>query len=88
MVKPPSRWKFICIELEIDGRVIESVTASKYTFDSLYISLLRDGQTQRLPWAIFISMSSYQKHREVDVNDRYHRDKKGRFAKPNQSSFA
>lgn len=85
MVKPPSKWKFICIELEIDGKVVESVTAAKCTFEIMYKALLRDGQNQRLPWALFISKSIYQKHREVNIEDRYHRDKNGKFAKSNKS---
>lgn len=79
-VKPPRKWKFINIELEIDGSIVEQVVAAHYTFDSMYKSLRRKGQNQRLPWAIFISRSTYKNH-WVKNPDYYNRDRYGRFIK-------
>lgn len=78
MVKPPRTWEYILIELEIDGKVIDSRIASRFLFNSLYNSLLTEAQTQTLPWAIFISKFYYTKPKVFDGRDR---DENGRYIK-------
>lgn len=78
MVKPPKKWAYIIIELEIDSVVVESKVATQVTFEKTYNNLLYEGQTQRLPWAIFISLFYYKKPTVIDYRDR---DKNGRYIK-------
>lgn len=81
MVTPPKKWEYILIELEIDGKVIDSRIASHSTFEGFYKHLLRIGQLQTLPWALFISKSNYLKPR-VYLDNRWQlRNKNGRFIK-------
>lgn len=82
MIKPPRKWTYIFIELEIDGVVIESNTATQVTFEKIYNKLLYEGQTQRLPWAIFISKSYYRKPRIINSGINQDRDSNGIFIKP------
>lgn len=75
---PPKKWKFILIELEIDEVAVASSIASHLTFNHIYDSLLYEGQTQRLPWAIFISRSSYKDSRKIS-GDFFDHDENGRL---------
>jgi len=79
-VKPPHKWKFINIDLEIDETVVKQAVSAHCTFNSTYKALLREAQNQRLPWAIFISRSTYKNH-WVKNPDYYDRDRYGRFIK-------
>lgn len=78
MVKPPKKWTYILIELEIDGVVVESKVATQVTFEKTYKNILYEGQTQRLPWAIFISQFYYKNPTAIDYRER---DKNGRYLK-------
>lgn len=80
-VKAPRKWKFILIELEIDGKVVSNVIATQYKFQSAYNPILREGQTQRLPWAIYISKTTYYKAIESKSEFFQDRGKNGRFIK-------
>lgn len=53
MAKHPN-WKRIVLELEINGRVETSRIAHTSTFDKYLKDLRAIGESQRLPWAIFI----------------------------------
>lgn len=81
MVKPPNKWKHIDVVLEIDGKVIDTKVTSHVTFKSIYTRLLREGQTQRLPWALFISRSNYKKPRVINSGWGQDRDRNGKFTK-------
>jgi len=81
MVKPPTKWKYITIELEIDGVIVSYKVASHVTFDKMYQNILYEGQTQRLPWAIFILRSYYRKPRIINSGFWQDRDRNGRFMK-------
>lgn len=87
MIKPPLKWAYTLIELEIDGKVIDNRIAPLAHFDRMYNDLLRQGQTQRLPWAIFISKSNYQKPRKYYNNYWQKRDNKGRFLKTQKETL-
>lgn len=78
MVTPPKKWTYILIVLEIDDVVVESKVATRVTFSKTYNNLLYEGQTQRLPWAIFISLYYYKKPTVIDYRDR---DNNGRYIK-------
>lgn len=87
MVKPPRKWEYIKIELEIDGKVIDVRIASQSTFDRMYHDLLRQGQTQRLPWDTFISKANYIKPRKYLNNSWQKRDAFGKFIKTQRELF-
>lgn len=79
MVKPPKSWIYIEIQLEIDGVVVESKVATQFTFDKIYAPILYEGQTQQLPWAIFILKFYYQRPKVIGAwRDR---DRSGKFIK-------
>lgn len=60
MIKPPpSSWEYILIELEIDGRMVDSRIASHGTYNKYVSFLINEGQTQRLPWSVIISRSTH-----------------------------
>lgn len=81
MITPPKKWQYILIELEIDGKVIDSRIASHLTFDGFYKHLRRIGQLQTLPWGVYVSKSNYLKPRTYLDNRWQERDKQGRFLK-------
>jgi hypothetical protein len=81
MAKPPKKWQYILIELEIDERVIDTRIASQSTFDYMYNYLLRSGQTQSLPWTLFISKYNHVKPRVINSGICQDRDRHGRFIK-------
>jgi hypothetical protein len=83
MVTPPKKWLYIDIVLEIDGVEVNKRIASQVTFQDVYKRILYEGQTQRLPWAIFISKSSYIKPRIINSGFCQDRDRYGRFIKTN-----
>lgn len=78
MIRPPNKWNYISIDLEIDGIVVDTRITSQFTFEKTYNRLLREGQTQMLPWSIFISRHYFKKPTVIDYRDR---DSKGRFIK-------
>jgi len=79
MVKPPKKWIYIEIQLEIDGCVVESKVATQTTFDKIYASVLYEAQTQRLPWVIYLLKFYYQRPKTITIwRDR---DNSGRFIK-------
>lgn len=81
MVTPPRKWQYIDIVLEIDGKEITKQIASHVTFQDIYKRILYEGQTQRLPWAIFISKSDYRKPRIINSGFWQDRDRHGKFIK-------
>ena len=81
MVVPPKKWLYIDIVLEIDGKETSKQIASQKTFQDIYKRILYEGQTQRLPWAIFISKSYYIKPRIINSGFWQDRDTNGRFIK-------
>ncbi len=81
MIKIPSGWEYILIDLEIDEKIVDSRIASRGTFYLFYKILLKEGQTQRLPWAIFIKKAKYKKGIPQINNTWQPRDRKGKFIK-------
>ena len=62
MIKPPPKsWEYILIELEIDEKAVDSRIASQGTYKKFISYLIKEGQTQTLPWAVVISQ--YKKHK-------------------------
>jgi len=81
MATPPKKWLYIDVVLEIDEKVVSKQIASHMTFQDIYNRILREGQTQRLPWAIFISKSNYKKPGIINSGFWQDRDKDGKFIK-------
>lgn len=81
MVRPPKKWEYTDVVLEIDGVEVTKQIASKVTFKDIYKRILYEGQMQRLPWAIFISRSNYRKPRVINSGINQDRDRNGRFIK-------
>lgn len=81
MVAPPRKWLYIDVVLEIDGKEITRQIASRVTFQDIYKRVLYESQTQRLPWAIFISKSTYERHIVINSGLLKERDRYGRFIK-------
>lgn len=77
---------YIDVVLEIDGKEITKQIASHTTFQDIFKRLQREGQTQRLPWAIFISKSNYLKPRVINSGFWQDRDRNGRFIKTQNNS--
>lgn len=86
MAIPPKKWAYVDIVLEIDGREVSKQIASHVTFQDIYKRTLYEGQTQRLPWAIFISKSTYIKPK-VNSGFWQDRDRRGRFIKTKTSCY-
>lgn len=85
MIKPPKKWVYIEIELEIDGVVVDSKVSTQFTFDKNYNRLLREAQTQTLPWSIFILRFYYRQPTPARFISYRDRDKNGRFIKNDTS---
>lgn len=86
MVTPPKKWIYIEVVLEIDEKEVTKQIASQKSFQDILKRLQREGQTQRLPWAIFISKSNYIKPRVINSGFWQDRDRNGRFVKQLQTT--
>lgn len=86
MVTPPKKWIYIEVVLEIDEKEVTKQIASHTTFQDIFKRLQREGQTQRLPWAIFISKSNYLKPRVIPDVRWQKRDSNGKFLKTLQTT--
>lgn len=75
MIKPPpGNWEHVLIELEIDGKVVDSRIANNGTYERMLKFLVSVGEAQSLPWAVFISKQEFKfnkKHRLINMKGKF-----------------